>query len=83
MEYVSDRLYDLNYDPNEVGPDLVVECWIPSSPRAGDPAFDPAPGDVVAIGDDDEAPLSARVVRRSGNRVWVQVQLPDRTHAVA
>jgi hypothetical protein len=82
MEHVDDP-YDLSYDPNEVGPDLVVECWIPNSPRADDAAFDPAPGDTVTIGDDDEPPLSARVVRRADNRVWVQVELPDSTHAVA
>jgi hypothetical protein len=83
MRPVDDRTYDLSYDPNEVGPDLAVECWIPNSPRVRDTTFDPAPGDTVIIGDDDEPPLSARVVRRAGNRVWVQVQLPDSTHAVA
>ena len=76
--------YDLTYDPNEVGPDLVVECWLPRGPRtAVDPTFDPKPGDSVLVGDDEEPPLSARVVRRDGGRIWVQVQLPDTTHAVA
>jgi hypothetical protein len=55
----------------------------PNSPRADDTTFDPAPADTVLIGDDDEPPLSARVVRRADNRVWVQVQLPGSTHAVA
>jgi hypothetical protein len=35
------------------------------------------------IGDDEERPLSARVVRRDGDRIWVQVHLPDASHAVA
>jgi len=82
IEPMDDRPYDLSYDPNEVGPDLVVECWIPNSPRADNATFDPVPGDTVIIGD-DEPPLSARVVRRVDNRVWVQVQLPDSSHVVA
>lgn len=78
------RDYELSYDPNEVGPDLVVECWLPRGPMAiADPAFDPLAGDTVLIGDDEEPPLSARVVRRDGGRVWVQVHLPDSSHAVA
>ncbi len=52
--------YDLWFDPNQVGGDLVVECWISHGPRADDQGFDPQPGDTVFIGDDDEAPLSAR-----------------------
>jgi hypothetical protein len=79
---VSDVPYDLNYDPNEVGADLVVECWLRRGPRSVDPAFNPAPGDTVIIGDDEEPPLSARVVRRDGDRIWVQVHLPA-SHAVA
>ncbi len=74
--------YDLSYDPNEVGADLVVECWISHSPRSTDPTFDPQPGDTVVIGDDDEAPLDGRVIRRDGNRVWVQVHLSEAAHAV-
>jgi hypothetical protein len=83
METMSDYAYDLSYDPNEVGADLVVECRLHRGPRANDPAFDPSPGDTVHIGDDEEAPLEARVIRRAGDRVWVQVQLPAQTPAVA
>jgi hypothetical protein len=67
--------YDLWYDPNTVGGDLVVTCWISHGPRAGDPSFTPQPGDHVWLGDDEEEPLRARVVRRDGDRVTVQVQL--------
>ena len=41
--------FDLEYDPNEVGGDMVVECWISHGPRAGDAAFDPQPGKWVWI----------------------------------
>ena len=75
--------YDLRYDANEVGGDLVVECWISFSPRSHDPSFDPQPADSVVLGDDEEPPLRGRVVRREGNRVWVQIDLPSATHAVA
>lgn len=67
--------YDLSYDPNEIGPDCVVECWISHGPRAGDPRFDPQPGDTVSLIDDDAEPLTGRVFRREGNVVWVQVAL--------
>jgi hypothetical protein len=80
---VADERYDLCYDPNEVGGDLVVECWLSHSPRANDPGFDPQPADIVSVGDDEEPPLRARVVRRDGNRVWVQLELPAAAHAVA
>ncbi len=83
MSLMGDAPYDLRYDPNDVGPDLVVECWLPDSPRGGDSTFDPVPGDVVMVGDDEELPLQARVVRRSGDRVWVQVHLPTAASAVA
>ena len=75
--------YDLAYDPNEVGADLVVECWISQSPRAGDTDFDPQPGDWVSAGDDEEPPLRGRVIRRDGDRVWIQLQLARATDAVA
>ena len=75
--------YDLSLDPNDVGPDLVVECWISQGPRADDPRFDPQPGDALYVGDDEGPPLQGRVTRRDGNRVWVQVQLPAASHAVA
>lgn len=80
---VSPERYDLRYDPNEVGPDLVVECWMSHSPRAHDHAFDPQPADIVMVGDDEEPPLAGRVVRRDRNRVWVQLHLPSSSHAVA
>jgi hypothetical protein len=76
------RPYDLWYDPNSVGGDLVVICWISHGPRADDPTFDPQPGDQVLVGDDEEPPLRARVIRRDGERVTVQVRL-DRASAVA
>lgn len=76
MKRVARPAYDLSFDPNDVGPDLVVECWISHSPRAGDDTFDPQPGDVLKAGDDEGEPLKGRVVRRDGNRVWVQLELP-------
>lgn len=75
--------YDLWYDPNAVGGDLVVEAWISHGPRAGDTGFDPQPGDWLRAGDDEESPLAARVVRRDGDRVWVQLQLVLNANAVA
>ena len=71
--------YDLRYDPNELESDLVVECSISHGPRAHDASFDPQAADVVTVGDDDEPILGGRVVRRDGNRVWVQLDLPDRS----
>jgi len=75
--------YDLRYDPNEVGSDLVVECWISHGPRADDDSFDPQAADILTVGDDEEPPLRARVLRRDGNRVWVQLDLAAARHAVA
>lgn len=75
--------YDLTFDPNDVGGDLVVECWISQGPRAGETTFDPQPGDWLLVGDDEGDALNARVTRRAGNRVWVQVELPQASHAVA
>lgn len=80
---VVDIAYDLRYDPTEVGADMVVECWITQGPRATDATFDPAVGDVVLVGDDELPSRQARVVRRAGNRVWVQVPLPRLDAAVA
>jgi hypothetical protein len=77
------RAHDLWIDPNSVGGDLVVECWISHGPRANDVAFDPQPGDSVWVGDDDEEPHPARVFRREGDRVWVQVLLSTEAGAVA
>ena len=75
--------YDLWYDPNAVGGDLVVETWISHGPHAGDDEFAPQPGDVVLAGDDEARPLQARVIRRDADRVWIQLHLADHTHAVA
>ena len=75
--------FDLEYDPNEVGGESVVECWISHGPRAGDASFDPQPGDWLAVGDHEEAPRCVRVVRREGNRVWVQLNLPGADRADA
>jgi hypothetical protein len=83
MGAVTDEAFDLRYDPNEVGGDLVVECWISQGPRAEDPGFDPQPADMVTLGDEEEPPIRGRVVRRDGNRVWVQIELPSVVHAVA
>lgn len=76
MTLVDPPAYDLWYDANAVGADLVVETWVSHGPRADDPDFDPQPGDWVQLGDDDEPPQHARVIRRDGNRVWVQIALP-------
>ena len=83
MEIVTGLTYDLGYDATTVDADLVVSCWISHGPRAGDETFDPQPGDRVVVGDDEEAPLGARVIGRSGDRVDVQVDLKDAPHAVA
>lgn len=83
MSTVTAKAYDLWYDATAVGVDLVVLCWISHGPRAGDPTFDPQVGDRLLVGDDEEAPMSVRVVRRDGDRVAVQVELPIATHAVA
>jgi hypothetical protein len=80
MTDVDDTLYDLAFDPNDVGPDSVVECWISQGPRADDSGFDPQPGDEVTAGDDEGAPLPGRVIRREGNRVWVQLDLSRSVH---
>lgn len=83
MNTVTAAAYDLWYDATAVGADLVVHCWISHGPRAADPAFDPQIGDLVLVGDDEEVPMRARVVRRDGDRVAVQVALSDTAHAVA
>ena len=67
---------DLIYDPNEVGADLVAACLVSQSPRADDPSFDPKPGDVLMATDVDDEILSARVVRREGNLIWIQLDIP-------
>jgi hypothetical protein len=69
MTIVGTGTYDLSFDPNDVGPDLVVECWISQSARANDPRFNPQPGDAISVGDDEGPPLRGRVTRRDGDRV--------------
>lgn len=83
MKVVATELYDLWFDPNSVGGDMAVECWISHGPRADDPDFAPAPGDWLMLGDNDEAPLRARVIKRQGDRVSVQIQLGAESAAVA
>lgn len=83
MSGVAIELYDLWFDPNSVGGDMVVECWISHGPRADDRDFAPAPGDWLMVGDGDEAPLRARVIKRQGDRVSVQIQLGAESAAVA
>ena len=83
MSSVASDLYDLWFDPNSVGGDMVAECWISHGPRADDATFDPAPGDLVTVGDGDEAPLRARVIKRLGDRVSVQIELSNTSAAVA
>jgi hypothetical protein len=73
--------YDLWYDATSVGADLVVETWISHGPRATDTSFDPKPGDWLLVGDDEEPPCRARVIRRDGNRVWTQLDLDLLTNA--
>ncbi len=68
---------DLIYDPNEVGADLVVTRLISQSPRATDLTFDPQPSDILLVTDADGEDLRARVVRRDGNRVAVQLIVPE------
>jgi hypothetical protein len=75
--------YDLRYDPTEVGAEVVVECWITHGPRSSDTSFDPEVGDVILAGDDELPARRARVVRRAGDRVWVQLPTPGLDAAVA
>lgn len=75
MKRMDSPAFDLWYDATSVGADLVVETWISHGPRASDASFDPRPGGWVLLGDDDEAPQRARVIRRDGNRIWAQIAL--------
>ena len=83
MTGVAIELYDLWFDPNSVGGDMVVECWISHGPRANDLDFAPVAGDWLMVGDGDEVPLRARVIKRQGDRVSVQIQLGAESAAVA
>lgn len=67
--------YDLWYDATAVDRELVVETWISHGPKADGPAFDPQPEQWVLVGDDDEPACRAQVIRRDGDRVWVQLDL--------
>ncbi len=75
--------FDLRYDPNEVGADMVVECWISHGPRSDDGSFQPVVGDWLWVGDDEVPPRRARVTKRDDNRVWVQMQLAHLADSVA
>lgn len=44
---MADESYDLWYDPNSVGGDLVALCWITHGPRSNDKSFSPIVGDAV------------------------------------
>jgi len=61
----------------------VAECWISHGPRAGDADFDPTPGDWLTVGDGDEPPLRAQVIKRRGDRVSVRIELDSSSAAVA
>lgn len=61
----------------------MVECWISHGPRANDPDFVPVPGDWLVLGDGDGRPIRARVIKRQGDRVSVQIQLGAESAAVA
>lgn len=67
--------YDLWYDAATVDGHLEVTCWIAQGPRAEDASFDPRPGDQVLLGDDEEEPLPALVVRRVDDRVTVRITM--------
>ena len=75
VDLVNAVSYDLWYDATTVDAELGLETSISHGPRAADASFDPQPGDWVVVGDDDEPPVRAQVLRRSGNRVWVQLDL--------
>ncbi len=80
---MADAGYDLTYDPNEVGGDSLSSAGFPTVLAQMTADFDPQPADIVTVGDDEERPLRGRVVRRDGNRVWVQLELAAASHAVA
>ena len=67
---------NLVFDPNDVGPDCGVDCWIAQGPRANDGSFDPGPGARVTVIDQDGEIVTGRAVGYEDNRVWVQVHLP-------
>ena len=71
--------YDLWYDATSVDADLVVDTWISHGPRVNDSTFDPQHGDWLVVGDDEEPPCSAQVIRRIGDRMWTRLQLAPPT----
>lgn len=83
MTDVDTALYDLWFDVNSVAGDMVAECWVSYGPRSGDADFDPAPGDWLTVGDGDESPLRACVIKRQGDRVSAQIELSGSSVAVA
>ncbi|MFM7686154.1 MAG: hypothetical protein ACKPDI_09560 [Actinomycetota bacterium] len=70
-------VYDLWFDAACFDADLVVETWISHGPRSSDVDFDPQTGDWVLVGDEEEPPRRAVVIRRDGNRVWVHIELDN------
>jgi len=76
-------LYDLWFEPDFVAGDMVAECQIGHGPCADDSDFDPTPGGWLTVGDGDEAPLRARVIKRRGDRVSVQIDSSSSSAAVA
>lgn len=83
MSIVIAPLPELWFDPNAVDDSMVVECWISHGPRCADAAFDPAPGDVVALDDGDGEVLRGEVLARSGDRLTVRLDLGGSGAAIA
>ncbi len=80
---MSNKLYDLWFDPISVAGDLVVECRISHGPHESNVDFNPQPGNWLMAGDDEVKPIKSRVIRREGNRIWLQLQLSSGVNAVA
>jgi hypothetical protein len=64
---------DLTFDPDELDDDLVTRCSLAAGPRAGDPEFDPRPGDQVRVDDGADMPLRAVVIARDADTVTVRI----------
>lgn len=83
MMVVAAPVYDLWYDANTVGADLVVETSLNRGPRANDASFDPGPGGWVLLGDDHGPPMRAQVTWRDGDRLRARISLDDLDGPVA